>query len=73
VSRHPNVPTADREERRCVLCQYVKRLENLVRCGYESDDGRSAGSARVCLRCMGDLPSEVLVNGSPWTLIFRAP
>ena len=63
----------DRERRRCLLCDRVHKLENLVRCGYEADDGRSAGHGRVCLRCLPDLPPYVAVNGVLWPLVFRAP
>jgi hypothetical protein len=63
---------APREKRPCNLCDRQYDLEQLSRCGYESEDGRHAGDGLVCPGCANDLPSQVLVNGRTWPLVFRA-
>lgn len=73
MSTYPHKLPDGPEKRRCSLCDRLKHLEELTRCGYESDDGRQAGQGLVCPRCVRDLPSVVVVNGQGWPLVFRAP
>lgn len=64
---------------RCYLCGGLNKLDRLVSCGYESEDGCSAGSGLVCLSCLDDVPTELLVEDRDgatrhtWPLVFRAP
>lgn len=59
--------------RPCQLCAELHPLEQLVRCGYENDEGRSYGDGLVCFRCCFDLPDYLYVGGRVYPLVCHAP
>jgi hypothetical protein len=57
----------------CEICNTAHPLHNLTRAGYEADDGRTAGSGRVCPTCLASLPAILRSRTSVWRLVMRAP
>lgn len=63
-----------RESRRaCEICDRLQPLEQLIRAGYEEEDGQAYGSGLVCARCCHDLPLALFIDGRAILLVCRAP
>lgn len=59
---------------RCVLCQRVKKMEDLVSVSYEAQHSAwTATLGRLCPKCVLLLVCDVLLDDDYLQVVFRAP
>jgi hypothetical protein len=59
---------------RCVLCQRLKKIDDLVAVSYEAvRGGWSVTMGRLCPKCVLLLVCDVMLDDDRLQVVFRAP